>query len=79
VLARHTLASCLGQHTDPVAALTTWIRLLADEQRVFGAEHPTTLTARHNFAFWRRQLGDAVGALDEISRVLAIRRRLFGI
>ena len=58
--------------------MITWIQLFAAEQRVFGAEHETTLGARHNVAIWRRHLGDVAGAVDEMARVAASRGRLLG-
>jgi hypothetical protein len=76
VQARHMLA--LRPHPDPAAGLVVWLRLFADEQRVLGPEHPTTLLSRANVAQFRWEMGDLVGAIAEGEQVLAARSRVLG-
>jgi hypothetical protein len=51
-------------------------RLHTYGQRVSGAEHPDTLTARHNLAYWTGEAGDAAGARDRSAALLPIRERV---
>jgi len=56
-------------------------RLIADAHRendAYGAEHPDTLAARHNLAYWTGEAGDAAGARDELAAVLLIEERVLG-
>ena len=43
-----------------------------------GPEHPATLTAQHNLAYWTGQAGDAAGARDQFAVLLPIRERILG-
>jgi hypothetical protein len=45
---------------------------------VLGPEHPETLTARHNLAYWTGTAGDAAGARDQLAALLPIRERVLG-
>jgi hypothetical protein len=45
---------------------------------VLGPEHPDTLTARGNLAFWRGQAGDPAGAAAAFEQLLADRQRVLG-
>lgn len=77
--ARHTLAcgdSALG--VTPAEALPVWVALYGDEQRVFGAEHHSTLAARHQIGELRRQLGDRIGARDELIAAAQGIRKVLG-
>ena len=42
------------------------------------SEHPSTLVARHEFAYWAGQAGDAAGARDQFAVLLPIRERVQG-
>jgi len=56
-------------------------RLIADAHRVsdvYGAEHPATLDARHNLAYWTGEAGDAPGARDQFAALLLIREQVQG-
>ncbi|GAA4951943.1 hypothetical protein HD597_005350 [Nonomuraea thailandensis] len=46
---------------------------------MLGAEHPKTLTARHNLAVWTGQARDAVAALLPLTVLLPIVERVRGI
>ena len=46
--------------------------------RVLGPEHPDTLTARANLAFWTGLAGDPAGARDQAAALLPIRERVSG-
>ncbi|MFI9435912.1 tetratricopeptide repeat protein [Streptosporangium sp. NPDC052375] len=43
-----------------------------------GPEHPQTLTAQANLAFWTGRAGDAVGARDQFAALLPVRERVSG-
>ncbi|MFA5607755.1 MAG: tetratricopeptide repeat protein [Leucobacter sp.] len=77
--ARHIVASYPdGTDPSPAQRLAGWLELYADEQRVLGAEHPTTLAARNQVAVLRRELGDRIGARDESAAVVEAQRRVLG-
>ena len=40
-----------------IGAITEFERLLTEQQRVLGADHPDTLATRNNLAFWRGGAG----------------------
>ncbi|CAJ1579856.1 tetratricopeptide repeat protein [[Mycobacterium] wendilense] len=77
--ARHIVASYPdGADPSPARRLVGWLELYADEQRVLGADHPTTLAARNQIALLRRELGDRIGARDESAAVVEAQRRVLG-
>lgn len=41
-------------------------------------DHPDTLAARHNLAFWRGEAGDAAGSANAFAELLPIRERVLG-
>jgi len=45
---------------------------------VLGADHPDTLSARHNVAYWRGAAGDPAGAVAAFQELLADRLRVLG-
>jgi hypothetical protein len=47
-------------------------------ERVLGPDHPDTLRARHNLAYWTGQAGDPAGARDMFAELLPIRERVLG-
>jgi uncharacterized protein DUF4062/tetratricopeptide repeat protein len=56
-------------------------QLIADahiEDDDFGPEHPDTLSARHELAYWTGAAGDAAGARDQFAALLPIRERVLG-
>ena len=48
------------------------------QERVLGAEHPDTLTARANLARWTGEAGDATGARDQLTALLLADKRVLG-
>jgi Tetratricopeptide repeat len=74
------IARYLG-HSGSYPAARDLFRLIADAYRkddAYGAEHPCTLDARHNFAHWTGEAGDAVTARDLFAALLSIRERVSG-
>ena len=57
---------------------TSCAALLPVSERVLGAEHPATLTARANLARWTGEAGDAAGARDQFAALLPVRERVLG-
>jgi len=56
-------------------------RLIADaykEDDAYGPEHPATLAARADLAYWTGEAGDAAGARDQYAALLPIRERVLG-
>jgi hypothetical protein len=47
-------------------------------ERVSGAEHPDTLAARANLAYWAGEAGDAAAARDQFAALLPVRERVSG-
>ncbi|HZM77933.1 MAG TPA: tetratricopeptide repeat protein [Candidatus Limnocylindrales bacterium] len=45
---------------------------------MLGADHPDTLTTRHNLARWRGQAGDPAGAAAAFAELLHDRLRVLG-
>jgi Domain of unknown function (DUF4062)/Tetratricopeptide repeat len=68
----------LGYSGNYVAARELWGRMLEEQVRNFGAEHPDTLTTRANLASLTGQAGDAAGARDQYAAVLPIVERVSG-
>jgi hypothetical protein len=52
--------------------------LLAVCQRVLGAEHRHTLTARHWLARWTGEAGDPAAARDQLAALLPVHERVLG-
>jgi hypothetical protein len=57
LITRHSLAHQQGEAGDAAGAAAALEQLLADTERVLGADHPDTLTARRNLASWRETIG----------------------
>ena len=53
--------------------------LLADEERVLGADHPDTLITRHNLASAYRDAGRSAEAITMHEQTLAARERVLGV
>ncbi|MFF7251528.1 tetratricopeptide repeat protein, partial [Embleya sp. NPDC008237] len=53
-------------------------QVLTDRERLLGAEHPSTLTARANLGASYRQTGRTGEAIALLERVLADHERLLG-
>jgi hypothetical protein len=56
-------------------------QLIADAHTgsdTYGPEHPDTLAARHNLAYYTGRAGDAAGARDQYAAMLPVRERVLG-
>ncbi|MFI9561056.1 tetratricopeptide repeat protein [Nonomuraea endophytica] len=65
-----------GDHTT---ALIIQEQMHAHRLATCGAEHPSTLQARYNLAYWRGRMGNATEARQEFSALLTVRERVQGI
>ena len=74
------MADYLGQSGSYPAARDLW-QLIADaygQDDAYGPEHPNTLTACANLAYWTGEAGDAAGARDQFAVLLPIQERVMG-
>jgi hypothetical protein len=74
------IARYLG-HSGSYPAARDLVQLIADAHRqddAYGAEHPRTLTARHNFAHWTGMAGNPAAARDLFAALLPVRERVSG-
>jgi hypothetical protein len=60
------------------AARDQYAALLPDLERVLGAEHPDTLSARWDLALWTAEAGDAAGGRDQYAALLPDLDRVLG-
>ena len=44
----------------------------------YGPEHPHTLIARYDLAYWTGKAGDAAGARDQFAALLPVHERVLG-
>ena len=72
------IASALGYSGNLVAARELYRKLVKARSQLLGPEHPDTLTARANLAYWTGEAGDAAGARDQYAALLPIRERVSG-
>ena len=63
---------------DAAGARDQYAALLPVRERVSGAEHPHTLTARGNLARWTGEAGDAAAARDQFATLLPVFERVLG-
>ena len=52
--------------------------LVPVRERVLGAEHPRTLVARADLAYWTGEAGDAAAARDQYAALAPVRGRVSG-
>jgi hypothetical protein len=74
------MADYLGQSGNYSAARDLF-QLIADafgEDDTYGPEHPDTLIARANLAYWTGEAGDAAGARDQFAALLPTVERVSG-
>jgi hypothetical protein len=74
------IATYLGESGSYPAARDLF-RLIADaysEDEAYGPEHPETLAARANLAYWTGEAGNAAGARDQYAALLPISERVYG-
>ncbi|MEU6557801.1 FxSxx-COOH system tetratricopeptide repeat protein [Streptomyces sp. NPDC046915] len=60
----------LGQTGQVTAARSHFLHLLNATRHHLGADHPDTLTTRHDLAYWRGKSGDAAGAAAAFADLL---------
>ena len=72
------IVSYLGNSGNYPAARDLQHRLLQAQVRVSGPEHPDTLAARGELAYWTGQAGNAAGARDQVAALLPVRERVSG-
>ena len=75
------IANYLGSSGNYPAARDLF-QLIADAHRQdadYGPEHPDTLAARHNLAYWTGNAGDAAAARDQLATLLPVRERVLGL
>jgi len=72
------LARYLGASGSYAAALAVQRQVLHAWEETRGAEHPDTLTARANLAYWTGEAGDAAGARDQYAALVPVRKRVSG-
>ncbi|MFI1259173.1 tetratricopeptide repeat protein [Streptomyces netropsis] len=68
----------LGEAGQVIAARTHFQHLTEATTRYHRPDHPDTLTARSNLAFWRGEAGDAAGATAAFEELLADQLRVLG-
>ncbi|MFC6365014.1 tetratricopeptide repeat protein, partial [Nonomuraea thailandensis] len=73
------LAAYLGASGDYSTAVQLQQDLYSYAAATLGAEHPDTLTTRHNLAVWTGLAGDAEAARDQLAALLPLRERIQGI
>jgi hypothetical protein len=74
------IARYLG-YSGSYPAARALFALIADARTnddAYGPEHPRTLTARHNLAFWAGVAGDWAGARDQFATLLPVLERVLG-
>ncbi|MFD8725038.1 tetratricopeptide repeat protein [Streptomyces sp. NPDC059629] len=70
--------SSLGEAGQVTAARDYLHRLTRTTTSKLGPDHPSTLTARHNLAYWRGEAGDPAGAAAAFAEVLDDSMRVLG-
>ena len=63
---------------DAAGARDQYAALVQAYERVLGAEHPHTLSARGNLAYWTGRAGDAAGAQDQYVALVPVYERVLG-
>ncbi|MFC7280006.1 FxSxx-COOH system tetratricopeptide repeat protein [Paractinoplanes rhizophilus] len=72
------IGSSLGEIGLVAAARDYYQRLLTDNLRILGSDHPDVLTTRTQLARWQGEAGDAAGAATAFEQVVADRVRMLG-
>jgi hypothetical protein len=68
----------VGEAGDAAGARDLFAALLPVWKQILGPEHPRTLAARHNLAYWTAEAGDAAGARDLFAALLPVCERVLG-
>ena len=72
------IGSYLGHSGSYLAARDLYLGVVEARAGVLGPEHPGTLTARNNRAFWAGLAGDPAGARDQVAALLPVCERVLG-
>jgi Tetratricopeptide repeat len=72
------VADWTGKAGDAARARDLFAEVVSAENRVLGAEHPTTMRDRHKLAYWTGQTGDSAEARDLLAGLLPIQERILG-
>ena len=72
------IARYLGSSGSYAVARDLQRRILDAQEQVLGPEHPETLVARHELAFWTGYAGDLAAARDQFADLLPLRERVLG-
>ncbi|WP_159393847.1 tetratricopeptide repeat protein [Streptomyces sp. NRRL F-5755] len=75
---RHELVHIASQRGQHVTALREWKKILDEERKHLGSDHPSTLRTHFNWAIGWARTGQVAIARSEMRRVLLARRRTFG-
>jgi hypothetical protein len=68
----------LGEAGLVADAIGHFRALLADCRELLGSDHPDTLTARYDLAYWRGEAGDFAGAAAAMAELVDDRLRVLG-
>ena len=71
-------ANSLASSGRYAAAVDVQRRLVEAREQSLGSEHPDTLAARGNLAYFTGAAGDAAGARDQFAALLPISERVLG-
>ena len=72
------IASYLGRSGSHPAAMELYRGVFEARARALGPEHPDTLIARSNLAWWTGETGNVAGARDECAVLLPVIERALG-
>ena len=72
------IAAYLSAIGNYAAARDLQRQVLQAREAELGAEHPNTLTARADLAYWTGEAGDAAAARDQLAALLPVRERVSG-
>ncbi|HEV3290003.1 MAG TPA: tetratricopeptide repeat protein [Streptosporangiaceae bacterium] len=72
------IANYLGSNGSYAAARDLQRRVLGARERILGPEHPDTLDARGDLAYWTGAAGDPAAARDQFAALLPVRERVLG-
>ena len=76
--ARRIFRETGDEHSEHIALGILNAAVLPVVERVLGAEHPDTLTTRHNLARWTGEAGDPAAARDQYAALLPVVERVLG-
>ncbi|MFF4192831.1 FxSxx-COOH system tetratricopeptide repeat protein [Nonomuraea sp. NPDC001831] len=74
----HQLIDYLDASGDYTTAVQLQQAIYSHALATLGAEHPATLIARHNLAWWTGEAGDALTGRDQYTALLPVLERVLG-